>query len=137
MSSQLQAAQLSAAETARLRAWLAEPNGSFGDGRVSFDAVAGGGIMVHVRAYGAVPADPPQVPARSARYLAIFSDTDPELPGCMDYRSFASPREAGEWADAHCESYLVAETRGGGFLMARLVPERHIDTIERRLGLRG
>lgn len=35
-----------------LREWLARPNGSFMAGRVSFDAVEGGGILIRTRPYG-------------------------------------------------------------------------------------
>lgn len=46
--------QLNAAQTADLRAWLARPNGSLTDGfngRMTMDAVEGGGILVRTRPY--------------------------------------------------------------------------------------
>ena len=42
---------LNAAEVARLREWLARPNGSHGRGRVHFNAVEGGGVMVRTHPY--------------------------------------------------------------------------------------
>jgi hypothetical protein len=48
-----QIAILNAADTARLRAWLAKPNGSFTTGRATLESVAGGGIMVRVRPHEA------------------------------------------------------------------------------------
>jgi hypothetical protein len=40
---------LSPADTARLRAWLASPDGPFRSGRVGFDSVENGGIMVRMQ----------------------------------------------------------------------------------------
>jgi hypothetical protein len=37
----------------RLRTWLARPNGSLTMGRVTFEAVAGGGILVRTKPYTA------------------------------------------------------------------------------------
>jgi hypothetical protein len=48
-----QIATLNAADTGRLRAWLAKPNGSFITGRATLESVAGGGVMVRVRPYEA------------------------------------------------------------------------------------
>lgn len=42
---------LNAQGAARLRAWLARPNGSLTEGRAAFESVSGGGIMVRTRPY--------------------------------------------------------------------------------------
>lgn len=42
-----------AREMARLREWMARPNGSITFGRVGFDAVEGGGILVRTRPFRA------------------------------------------------------------------------------------
>lgn len=43
--------ELNPGGTGKLRAWLASPNGSLTMGRVTFEAVAGGGILVRTQPY--------------------------------------------------------------------------------------
>jgi hypothetical protein len=43
--------ELNPGGTDKLRAWLARPRGSLSMGRVTFEAVAGGGILVRTRPY--------------------------------------------------------------------------------------
>ena len=46
-------AELNAPELARLRDWLTRPNGAWTSGRVTFDAVEHGGVLIRVSAYRA------------------------------------------------------------------------------------